>query len=210
MRLVLLPVMALFLVACQSAYYGAAEKVGYHKRDILVDRVEDSRDAQVDAEEQFQSALEQLTALTNFDGGDLEDMYEKLADEYEDSEAAAQDVRDRIDGVENVAAALFEEWQGEIEQYSSATLKADSQAKLRETRSRYDAMIAALRASEAKMDPVLIALKDNVMYLKHNLNARAVASLKVEFKSIEDDIGLLISEMRKAIDTSDAFIASMQ
>jgi len=95
-------------------------------------------------------------------------------------------------------------------EYSSATLKADSQAKLRETRTRYDAMIAALRKSEAKMDPVLAALKDNVMYLKHNLNARAIASLKVEFQSIEDNIGLLIAEMRKAIDSSDAFIASMQ
>lgn len=210
MRLILIPAMALLLAACQSAYYGAAEKVGYHKRDILVDRVEDSRDAQVDAEEQFQSALEQLKALNNFDGGELEDMYGKLADEYEDSEEAAQEVRDRIDGVENVAGALFKEWEQEIEEYSNATLKADSQAKLRETRARYDAMIGALRKSEAKMDPVLAALKDNVMYLKHNLNARAVASLKVEFQSIEDDIGLLIAEMRKAIDSSDAFIASMQ
>lgn len=51
------------LTACQSAYYAAAEKVGYHKRDILVDRVEDARDAQQDAEEEFQSALEQLSEL---------------------------------------------------------------------------------------------------------------------------------------------------
>ena len=113
----------------------------------------------------------------------------------------------RFDGVENVAAALFKEWQTEIEQYSSATLKADSQAKLRETERRYDEMITVLRRSEAKMDPVLAALKDNVMYLKHNLNARAVASLKVEFGEIEDDIEALIREMRKAIASSDASLA---
>ena len=210
MRTLLLTVVIILLSACQSAYYGAAEKVGYHKRDILVDRVEDSRDAQQEAEEQFQSALEQLSELTNFDGGDLEDMYESLAEEYEDSETAATEVRERIDGVEHVAGALFEEWQDEIEQYSNARLKADSKAKLRETRKRYDAMVIALRKSEAKMDPVLVALKDNVLYLKHNLNARAVASLKVEFKAIEDDIEALISEMRKAIASSDAFIESMQ
>lgn len=210
MRTMLLLVMAILLTACQSAYYGAAEQVGYHKRDILVDRVEDSRDAQQEAEEQFQSALEQLMELTNFDGGDLEDMYESLAEEYEDAEEAAAEVRSRIDGVEHVAGALFKEWQGEIEQYSSARLKADSQAKLHETRKRYDAMVVALRKSEVKMDPVLVALKDNVLYLKHNLNARAVASLKVEFKSIEDDIEALIREMRKAIASSNAFIESMQ
>ena len=152
------------LAGCQAAYYEAAEKVGYHKRDILVDRVEDSRDAQLEAEEQFTSALEQLSALTNFEGGDLEKTYKKVAAEYEDAEDAATEVRERIDGVENVAGALFREWEDEIGQYSSAKLKADSQAKLRDTRSRYDGMISAMRRSEAKMDPVLAALKDNVLW----------------------------------------------
>jgi len=123
---------------------------------------------------------------------------------------AADLVRERIDAVDHVALALFDEWQDEIEEYSNARLKADSQSKLRETRRRYDGMITALRRSEAKMDPVLVALNDNVMYLKHNLNARAVASLKVEFGAIEDDIEALISEMRKAIASSDDFIKSMQ
>jgi multidrug efflux pump subunit AcrB len=210
MRKLLLIATACLIVGCQSAYYGAAEKVGYHKRDILVDRVEDSRDAQQEAQEQFQSALEELSQLTNFDGGDLEDMYKRVESEYEDSEEAAEEVRERIDGVENVAGALFREWEGEIEQYSSAKLKSDSQAKLRETRQRYDQMITALRKSEAKMDPVLAALKDNVLYLKHNLNAQAVSSLKVEFQDIESDIQALIVEMQKAIASSDEFIASMQ
>lgn len=209
-RLVSLFVATLLLTACQSAYYGAAEKVGYYKRDILVNRVEDSRDAQQEAEEQFQSALEQLSELTNFDGGDLEDVYEAMVEEYEDAEAAAAAVTDRIDKVDHVAAALFKEWQAEIEEYSNARLKADSQDKLRATERRYAGMIKALRKSESKMPPVLTSLKDNVMYLKHNLNARAVASLKVEFGAIEDDIEALIAEMRKAIASSDEFIASMQ
>lgn len=210
MRKLSLLSLTLLLVACQSAYYEAAEKVGYHKREILVDRVEDSRDAQQDAEEQFQSALDQLSELANFDGGDLEDMYESLADEYQDSQKAADEVSERIDSVENVAEALFREWEDEIGQYANARYKADSQRKLRETRKRYDTMIAAMRKSEAKMEPVLTALHDNVLYLKHNLNARAVAALQVEFKNIERDIESLIVEMRNAIASSNAFIDSMQ
>ncbi len=210
MRIAMILATTLMLGACQSAYYGAAEQFGYHKRDILVNRVEESRDAQQEAEEEFQSALEQLGQLTNFDGGDLEKTYDGMAAEYEDAVEAAANVTERIDDVDHVAAALFKEWQAEIEEYSSARLKADSQAKLRETERRYDGMIKALRRSESKMAPVLIALKDNVMYLKHNLNARAVASLKVEFGEIEDDIQALIEEMRRAIASSDEFIESMQ
>ena len=210
MRLSVIVLFVFLLSACQSAYYEAAEQVGYHKRDILVSRVEDSRDAQEDAEEQFQTALEQLSDMINFDGGDLEDMYDEMVEVYEDSEDAAEDVSDRIDAVEHVAESLLEEWQEEIEQYSNARLKADSQGKLEQTRARYEAMLDTLRSSEAKMDPVLTALNDNVLYLKHNLNAQAVASLKSEFGRIESDIEVLIAEMRKAIASSNEFIESMQ
>ncbi len=210
MRILLPALLALALTSCQQAYYEAAEQVGYHKRDILVDRVEDSRSAQQDAEEEFTSALEQLQTMINYDGGDLEKMYDDMVDVYEDSEEAADEVREHIDAVDNVANSLFKEWEGEITQYSSASLRADSQAKLAATRSRYETMITALRRSEAKMDPVLASLNDNVLYLKHNLNAQTVASLKTEFSSIEANIDALIVEMRKAIASSDAFIASMK
>ncbi len=210
MRQLIIFALAFSLAACQQAYYEAAEQVGYHKRDILVDRVEDSRDAQQAAEEQFTSALEQLQEMVNYDGGDLEDMYDDMVEVYEDSEASAEKVRDRIDAVDNVANSLFKEWEAEIGESTSASLKADSQAKLTETRSRYNTMIAALRRSEKKMEPVLSSLNDNVLYLKHNLNAQSIASLKTEFRTIEGNIDALIIEMRKAIASSDAFIASMQ
>lgn len=210
MRAILVIPLVLLIAACQSAYYEAAEQVGYHKRDILVDRVESSRDAQQDAEEQFQDALEQLSELTDFDGGDLEYIYEEVADEYESSLEAAEEVTEQINAVEHVAKSLFAEWEEEINQYSNARLKSESQAKLRETRSRYNGMMTAMRKSEAKMDPVLRAMNDNVLYLKHNLNAKAVASLQVEFSRIEQDIEVLIVEMRKSIASSDAFIASMK
>jgi Skp family chaperone for outer membrane proteins len=200
----------LALSACQSAYYAAAEQVGYHKREILVDRVEDARDAQADAEEQFQSAQEQLLSLIDFDGGELQRVYEELADGYEDSVSAAETVTSRIDAIEDVAGALFDEWEDELAEYSNQRLRADSERKLKETRRRYDQLIVVMRRSEERMQPVLAALKDNVLYLKHNLNAQAVAALKAEFGQIERDIDVLIAEMRKAIASSDEFIESLQ
>ena len=99
------------LTGCQSAYYSAMEKVGYHKREIMVDRVEDAKQAQQEAQQEFTSALEALSALTNFKGGELEDVYNSVNDQYEESEKAAQDVRDRIAAIEDVSEALFDEWQ---------------------------------------------------------------------------------------------------
>ncbi len=195
---------------CESTYYAAAEKVGYDKREILADRVVDARDAQADAEQQFQSAQEQLIALIAFDGGDLERVYEDLSDEYEASRDAAEEVSERIDAIESVADALFDEWQDELEEYTNQRLRADSERKLKQTQRRYESLVRTMRRSEQKMAPVLAALKDNVLYLKHNLNARAVASLKTEFSKIDRDIDVLIEEMRKAIASSDEFIDSLR
>ncbi|MCM2681015.1 DUF2959 domain-containing protein [Echinimonas agarilytica] len=198
------------LLGCESTYYAAMEKVGVHKRDIMVDRVEEARDAQEDAQEQFKSALEQFQALTNFDGGDLQRMYEATSDSYESSAESAQDVTQRIDAVEDVAGALFDEWEDEIDQISSDRLKRDSRNKLKATQRNYQDLIRSMRKAEAKMEPVLVALKDNMLYLKHNLNAAAIGSLEQEYRVIKSDIDVLISEMNASIATSNEFIESLR
>ncbi len=200
----------LSLTACQSAYYSAMEKVGVHKRDIMLDRVEEAKESQQEAQQQFKSALVQLSELINFDGGELEQQYELINDQYEASKAAADDVSERIEKVEEVADALFTEWQDEISQYSSATLKRQSELKLKQTQRRYQALIKAMYKAESKMAPVLAALKDNALYLKHNLNARAIGALQGEYGSIKRDVESLIKEMNKAIEQSQQFIDLLQ
>ncbi|WP_428035724.1 DUF2959 domain-containing protein [Amphritea sp.] len=210
-RILLVCLLALPLLSgCQSAYYSAMEKVGIHKRDILVDRVEDTRTAQNDAQEEFVSALEQFRKVVNFDGGELESVYNDMQSAYDDSEAAAESVSDNIRKVEDVAEALFDEWQEELDQYTNTKLRSQSAQTLKETKSRYNALHTRLKRSEAKMQPVLAALKDNTLFLKHNLNARAIGSLKGEFGGIKRDIDRLLAEMQRSIQASDQFIKEMQ
>ncbi|MEZ8688618.1 DUF2959 domain-containing protein [Vibrio splendidus] len=197
------------LTGCQSAYYSAMEQVGYHKRDIMVDRVEDAKESQQDAQEEFTSALKALSSLTNFSGGDLEDMYNQINDKYQDSEKAAQNVSARIAAIEDVSDALFAEWQSELDLYTSASLRRSSEQKLRETQSSYKTMLSAMKRAEKKMDPVLNTLRDNTLYLKHNLNASAVGSLQGEFMSLEKDIAYAIEQMNAAIAESDKFLAQL-
>ncbi|QYJ82184.1 MULTISPECIES: DUF2959 domain-containing protein [Shewanella] len=198
------------LSGCQSAYYGAMEKVGYHKRDIMVDRVNAAKESQEEAQAQFSSALEEMQALLNHDGGDLQSAYEKARDEYESSQEAADEVSSRIDKVEDVAEALFDEWQAEIGEISKASLRRNSETKLRETRRSYEQLVRTMRRAESKMPPILTAMKDNMLYLKHNLNAQAIGAIKGEFASLQTDISSLIKEMNKSIAESNRFIESME
>ena len=210
MKKLLLVTLIVFLAGCQSAYYAAWEKVGVEKRDILVDRVEDAKESQEDAQQQFSSALDEFSQLINFNGGELQGIYEQLKDQFEASEDSAASVSGRIDKVESVAEALFDEWQQELKKYTNNTLKRDSQRKLKDTQRRYQSLLNAMRKAENKMDPVLSALRDNVLYLKHNLNANAIGALQGEFNGIKKEINQLVLEMNNAIAESNRFIASMK
>lgn len=202
-----------FIVAlsgCQSAYYSAMEKVGVHKREILLDRVDTARESQQDAQQQFKDALEHFRSVTQFDGGELEALYDRLSGEYERSLAAAEDVSNRIDKVESVAEALFDEWQQELSQYSKASFKAQSAKQLAQTKRRYSQLIKSMKRAEKRMKPVLTAFNDNVLYLKHNLNARAIGALKGELGSIRQQVDVLVKDMQSAIDESEQFIDTLQ
>lgn len=197
------------LTGCQSAYYSAMEQVGYHKRDIMVDRVEEAKESQQDAQQEFTSALEAISALTQFDGGELESVYNQINDQYMDSEKAAEEVRERIAAIEDVSEALFDEWQGELDLYTSRKLRRSSEQKLRETKASYKTMLSAMKRAEDKMTPVLNTLRDNTLYLKHNLNANAIGALQGEFINLEQDIQYAIKQMNAAIAESDKFLQKL-
>jgi hypothetical protein len=197
------------VASCASAYYRALETVGIEKRDILVDRVEEARDSQTEAKEQFTSALDRYRSVINVEGGDLEQIYDRLSSEFERSEARAQAVEDRVAAVQSVADDLFAEWENEIEDYSDATLRRQSQRLMTDTRAEYRRLIASMQRAEAAMDPVLTLFRDQVLFLRHNLNARAIGSLEAELGDIERATAKLIEEMERSIAEASRFIEGL-
>ncbi len=195
---------------CSNTYYGAMEKVGIHKRDIMVDRVERARDSQEEAQEQFKSALEQFDSVVKLKETDLKKAYDRLNAEYEGSQEAADEVSQRIEKVESVAEALFDEWQEELELYQNRELRNSSKEQLRKTKVRYKEMLASMHQAEKSMEPVLKIFRDNVLYLKHNLNAQAIGSLQAEFANLQGEINNLIKKMNVAIESSNKFIADIK
>jgi hypothetical protein len=195
----------------RKAYYNAWEKFGYAKRERLVDNVKAARKEQEQAKQQFSSALEQFKSVVNFQGGNLEAVFNRLDKQYQRCEGEAGEVRSRIQSVKNVAEALFTEWQGEIQEMKSdPSLQRQSRDLLQRTRGSYNDMIGRMDAAAATMDPVLSKFKNRVLFIKHNLNAAAIASLKGTELELGGDVERLIREMEASIAEADAFIAEVQ
>ena len=203
-------VIVIFALGCRNVYYSAWEKFGVYKRDLLKKRVQSARDEEKAAAEQFKDALTRIKEMYGFQGGALEKTYNTLKAEYDRSVERADAVHKRVKDVETVAEDLFNEWENEIKEISSSNLREDSRDKLRETRRRYEELHEALKRAEKSMDPVLTRLHDQVLYLKHNLNAAAIASLKGETTNIQAEISRLIEDMNRAISQADTFIKTLQ
>ena len=208
--LLVLSAVLLLTSGCRTTYYKAWEQVGVYKRDLLKDNVEEARDEQKKAAEQFKDALTRLREMYAINGGDLEKMYDRLQSDYDRSADRAEAVRERIESVERVSSDLFKEWEQEIETMESAKLKASSRDKLRQTREKYNEMHAAMKRAEGSMEPVLAQFKDQVLYLKHNLNAAAIGALRGESLDIEKEIQQLINDMNASIAQADAFIQGLE
>jgi len=209
-RLGLIGMLLLVLSGCASVQYSALEKVGIHKRDILVDRVEDARDAQTETREQLVSAYEQLSALVDHDGGELEKKYERLSKEVEQSRDATEDLDEHLSDIDRVSEDLFAEWKSELDLYSSAALRSDQEQKLQRARKQFSTMRNRMQTARNRVDPVMAVLSDNVLFLKHSLNAQALAAVRGQASVLEGQVDVLIRDMQAAIEEADAFISRMR
>ena len=197
-------------LGCDSIYYKAMRKIGKEKRDILVSRVKEARASQAEAQTEFKSALERFQQIVQVDSSSLEDKYKKLNDELQDSEDRARKVKDRIDAVRNVSKDLFKEWNDELGKYSDRALRQESERELRETKRRTEALIASMARAHARVGPILQPLRDRVLFLKHNLNARALGALTRELGTVRTGVDELVADMQRSIAEADAFIADME
>lgn len=200
---------SLAIAGCDTIYYKTMRRFGVEKRDILVKRVRDARKSQEEAKEEFQTALERFKSVVEVDGGSLEDKYKTLNREFERSEDKARQVHDRIDAVREVSKDLFREWQKEIGQYTDRELRAASERDLAATKRRAEDLIAAMERAEERITPVLNPLRDRVLFLKHNLNARAIGALSHELVEVKGSVDSLIAELDRSIKEADAFIKDM-
>lgn len=199
--------LVLALGACQSAYFGALETVGIEKREVLVDRVATARKAQAQAQEAYVDALDAFRAVVAFDGGDLERTYNRLRGKAEGAREQASALGGRIDAVESVANALFKEWEAELAQYRDASLRARSREQLAQTKARSAQVLAAMRRAQASFEPALARLEDQVLFLKHNLNASAIGSIRDELPRVQADADRLKRDIEAAVAEADRFLA---
>ncbi|KAF3977647.1 MAG: DUF2959 domain-containing protein [Methylococcales symbiont of Iophon sp. n. MRB-2018] len=190
-------------------YLGRESLFGHHKRDIVVIHVEQACNSLKSTRDQFQDALQQFKDIVKIEQTSLDHRYMLLKRQYEFCQAKADDVNSRIAIIEEVSASLFNEWNEELEQYSNPALRIKSRQQLKASRQQYNRLIKTMRKAESRIHLVLSAFKDQVLFLKHNLNAKAIAAIQHEFVEIAIDISQLIEAMEITINEASQFVSTL-
>ena len=191
----------------RTAIYSARESIGEHKRDIVVTHVEQACLGLRETRDEFEDALQRFKNLVSVNETTLDHKYNLLNRQYQFCCAKSDAVSNRIRAIEQVSEALFKEWESELNEYTNRNLRAHSKQQLKAARQNYARLIRSMQKAEAKIQPVLAAFKDQVLYLKHNLNAQAIAALRHEFIEIGIDISQLINAMEQTIAEASQFVA---
>jgi Protein of unknown function (DUF2959) len=205
--ILLLP--SLFISGCNSIYYAAMEKLGREKRDILVKRILTVKKDQQQTGEQLKSTLEVFKEVTGFEGGDLEKTYNRLHDSLGHCQDRAKELHNHVNSVDDVAKRMFSEWKGEINDMRNVTLKRQSQTLLINAQRQHSGYMRQMRATEAKITPVLQGFNDQVVFLKHNLNARAISSLKKTSADLDLQANDLVREINDSSKEADQYIKTL-
>ncbi len=202
-------VVALLFAGCKSTYYKAMRTLGKEKRDILVARIKDAKKDQDQTKQKLQTTMESFQALTGFKGGSLEKSYNRLNSDYESASSQADKLHDKVQSIDQVSNDLFKEWQSEINAMDNGKLKSQDTVMLRNAKARQATYMRAMRRTEDQITPVLKAFHDQVLFLKHNLNARAIGSLKNTSAGLQNDVADLVQSIDASSQEADKLISSL-
>ncbi len=193
-----------------NIYYQSRESLlGHHKRDIVVIQVEQTCNSLINTRDQFEDALQQFKAIVSVKESSLEHRYKLLQRQYDFCKNKSDDVSHRIAAIEEVSDSLFKEWESELADYNNRALRSKSRQQLKASKQQYTRLIRTMRKAESRINPVLSAFKDQVLFLKHNLNAQAIAALQHEFIEISIDISQLIEVMEATINEASQFVSTL-
>ncbi len=209
MKHALLILTLISLSACQSTYYKAWEFLGKEKRDLLTSKIEDTKDSQKDSQKEVKDILEQVRNKYGLEAKEIESFYDNLKSDYESFKAQANELKGNAKDVRTIAKDLFQEWEQEAYTFKNSSYKRSSLKKLQETKREFNSLSRQMAQSEAQLDQVLNVLRDQVLFLKHNLNAKTLASFEGEFDRIEKEIETLIRRIDQSLSATENFQLSL-
>lgn len=183
---------------------------GQKQVDKLINKANDTIGAMRAARVQIGSTVDGYNTIMAGEAVDNRKAYKKLTKELSKSEKAAANVRTKAAAMDVVANDFFSNWEASLEGFSSEDLRQRSAERLNDTRKRYEEILEAAGEAGDAFDPFVTNLKDQILFLGHDLNPSAIQALQGDAKKLNGRAAEVFKDVDKTIVTASEYTASLR
>ena len=183
---------------------------GVKQTNRLIDRAEDVVKQTTSARQEIGKTLDSYNALFGDNVTDLLSAYKDVEKGIERCDKQKVEVQKSIDTMSAEADTYFAGWTGSLENIQSQDLRKRSEDRMKETRGRFDGILAAARDAQKSYDPLISNLKDQWTYLGHDLNPSGIASLKPDADKLNQSATVLFKKIDDGMKTANDYITSLR
>jgi hypothetical protein len=181
------PRLPLALSACAIPGFSQKKDDGLSKVDDLLSKIEQVQAESVLSKERSAAAIDALTVMVDPDfSGDPVASYGQLSSAIKESKSQAQKLAGSIAPMKSTATVVFDEWTASLESFGNTKMRKHSQARLEQTRTRYEAVLQRAVAAQISYDALNADLHDHALFLEHDFNPEAVALLAEDVGSLDE------------------------
>ena len=134
--------------------------------------------------------------------------YKKLANDLKATDKKIQGTTKDLEAMNKQADKFFVQWEKELAEYSSDSMKEKSTARLDATKKRYQSLGQSLGEASKAFQPLMQNLNDQILFLGRDLSAEAIADLQDEAAELnqqaEDVYNNVATLLAKAMDDESA------
>lgn len=198
------------LAAADLGQMVSGEPPGVHQTEKLAKKAEKMIDEVEKAQQQVRETLTSYDALLFGNATDLRKPYRALDAELDRCDKRREAVRRRADAARAEATDYFRAWAGSLPLIESADLRARSEARLRDSKARFDGIIDAGLRAAAAYQPFVGRLRDQWTYLGHDLNPSGLESLRPDARKLADEGQSLLVEIDQSLRQAREYVASIR
>ena len=164
-----------------------------------------------DVMEHVMGMLASYNAIVGGSSKNVQSDYKKLANDLKATDKKIQNASKGMDSLDKQAQKFFGQWEKELAEYSSDSMREKSSARLDAAKQKFKTLGETLGEARKAFEPLVQSLNDQILYLGRDLSPEAVADLEDEAAELNkqaEDVTAKINDLLAKADKADADLES--
>ncbi len=115
-------------------------------------------------------------------------------------------LRDTYEPMQKASGPVFAQWQKDLDQFHSDSLRNRSEERLAATKGRFEAIVAAAGPALQQADELLKSFRDHALFLGHDFNAASLAAIEQDLVAVTDLAGQVDRGLAESMAASQDYV----